>query len=375
MGSRLPKQYLSLAGFPILVHTLKPFQRSPMIDEIFLVVPEGDLTEIQRDVVVTFNLSKVSRVLAGGRERQDSVWNALMHVRREHDIVLVHDGVRPFVSGEIIERAVAGAKESGAVATGVPIQDTVKRTDPAGTVTGTVSRDGLWSVQTPQAFRREVIVDAYKKATDDGFYGTDDASLAERMGIPVRMIPGHSDNIKVTIPEDLERGRRFFNGRDGMRIGFGYDSHRLVAARKLVLGGVPIQHEKGLLGHSDADVLIHAVCDAILGASGLGDIGRQFPDTDPAYRDISSLVLLDRVRTLTAENGYRIRNVDSSIVLEKPKLGAHLSEMAENIASVLRIPASQVSVKAKTNEGMGLVGAGEGAAAFAVSLIETDNNP
>ena len=160
-----------------------------------------------------------------------------------------------------------------------------------------------------------------------------------------------------------------------MRIGFGYDSHRLAAGRKLVLGGVDIPHEKGLLGHSDADVLVHAVCDAILGASGLGDIGRQFPDTDPAYRDISSLVLLDRVRTLTAENGCRIRNVDSSIVLEKPKLGAHLSEMAENIASVLRIPASQVSVKAKTNEGMGLVGAGEGAAAFAVSLIETDNNP
>ena len=375
MGSRLPKQYLSLAGFPILVHTLKPFQRSPLIDEIFLAVPKGDLTKIRRDVVATFHLSKVSRVLAGGRERQDSVWNALMHVRREHDIVLVHDAVRPFVSGEIIERAVAGAKESGAVATGVPIQDTVKRTDPAGTVTGTVSRDGLWSVQTPQAFRRDVILDAYKKAADDGFYGTDDASLVERMGIPVRMIPGHSDNIKVTIPEDLERGRRFFNGGTGMRIGFGYDSHRLVPARKLVLGGVPIPHEKGLLGHSDADVLIHAVCDAILGASGLGDIGRQFPDTDPAYRDISSLVLLDRVRTLTAENGYRIRNVDSSIVLEKPKLGAHLSEMAENIASVLRIPASQVSVKAKTNEGMGLVGAGEGAAAFAVSLIETDNNP
>jgi len=155
-----------------------------------------------------------------------------------------------------------------------------------------------------------------------------------------------------------------------MKIGFGYDSHRLATGRRLVLGGKEIPHEKGLMGHSDADVLIHAVCDAILGAAGLGDIGRKFPDTDPAYRDIASLVLLERVRTLADAKGFRIRNVDSTVVLEKPKLATHLSEMAENIAGVLRIPALQVSVKAKTNEGMGLVGAGEGAAAFAVVLVE-----
>lgn len=155
-----------------------------------------------------------------------------------------------------------------------------------------------------------------------------------------------------------------------MKIGFGYDSHRLATGRRLVLGGKEVPHEKGLMGHSDADVLIHAVCDAILGAAGLGDIGRQFPDTDPAYRDIAGLVLLERVRTLADAKGFRIRNVDSTVVLEKPKLAPHLSEMAENIAGVLRIPALQVSVKAKTNEGMGLVGAGEGAAAFAVVLVE-----
>jgi 2-C-methyl-D-erythritol 2,4-cyclodiphosphate synthase len=155
-----------------------------------------------------------------------------------------------------------------------------------------------------------------------------------------------------------------------MRIGFGYDSHRLAAGRKLVLGGKEILHEKGLLGHSDADVLIHAVCDAILGAVGEGDIGQQFPDTDPAYRDISSLVLLERVRALSAARGYQVCNVDSTIVLEKPKLVLHLGEMAENIAGVLRISPVRVSVKAKTNEGMGLVGAGEGAAAFAVVLVD-----
>jgi 2-C-methyl-D-erythritol 2,4-cyclodiphosphate synthase len=155
-----------------------------------------------------------------------------------------------------------------------------------------------------------------------------------------------------------------------MRIGFGYDSHRLAAGRRLVLGGKEIPYEKGLLGHSDADVLIHAVCDAILGSIGEGDIGRQFPDTDPAYRDISSLVLLERVRELAVARGYRIGSVDSTIVLERPKLAPHLQEMAENIAGILGISSARVSVKAKTNEGMGLVGAGEGAAAFAVILAE-----
>ena len=155
-----------------------------------------------------------------------------------------------------------------------------------------------------------------------------------------------------------------------MRIGFGYDSHRLTAGRRLVLGGEEIAHDQGLLGHSDADVLIHAVCDAILGAAGLGDIGRQFPDTDLAYRDISSLTLLERVRALVAARGYQICNVDSTIVLERPKLAPHLPAMAENIAGILRISPALVSVKAKTNEGMGLVGSGEGAAAFAVVLVE-----
>jgi 2-C-methyl-D-erythritol 2,4-cyclodiphosphate synthase len=155
-----------------------------------------------------------------------------------------------------------------------------------------------------------------------------------------------------------------------MRIGFGYDSHRLAAGRKLVLGGTCVPFELGLLGHSDADVLVHAVCDAILGAAGAGDIGRQFPDTDPAYREISSLLLLKRVEGIAAGKGYRVFNVDSTIVLERPKLAPYLVGMAENIAEILGIPAVRVSVKAKTNEGMGLVGAGEGAAAFAVVLLE-----
>jgi 2-C-methyl-D-erythritol 4-phosphate cytidylyltransferase len=216
MGGEIPKQYLSLAGIPILVHTLRKFQRSPFVDEIILVVPERDITEVRRDMVERYDLTRVSLVIAGGRERQDSVRNALAHVRDDHEIILIHDGVRPFVTGELIERTIAGAKAFGAVTAGVPVRDTVKAVDAAGRVVNTVQREGLWLTQTPQAFRREVILAAYERAAADGFYGTDDASLVERMGRPVRMIPGDADNIKVTTPEDLERGariiRRFADG-------------------------------------------------------------------------------------------------------------------------------------------------------------------
>lgn len=208
MGGCVPKQYLSLAGIPILVHTLRVFQSSSLIDEILLVVPEGDIPDVRRDLVQRYRISKVCLVLPGGRERQDSVKNALMHLRDEHGEIVIHDGVRPFVTGDLIERAVAGAKEFGAVAVGVPVRDTVKAVDAAGRVVKTVSREGLWLAQTPQAFRKEVILAAYAGAEADGFYGTDDASLVERTGFPVRMIPGDGDNIKVTTPEDLVRGER-----------------------------------------------------------------------------------------------------------------------------------------------------------------------
>jgi len=215
MGGEIPKQYLSLAGIPILAHTLEAFQSSPLVDEILLVVPGGDVAEVRRDVVERYEFSRISLVIAGGKERQDSVRNALVYVRDEHEIILVHDGVRPFVTGALIERAVAGAKAFGAVTVGVPVLDTVKAVDAAGRVVKTVLREGFWLTQTPQAFRREVILAAYERAAADGFYGTDDASLVERMGIPVRMIPGDADNIKVTTPEDLARGERIFCGKTG----------------------------------------------------------------------------------------------------------------------------------------------------------------
>ena len=213
MGSGIPKQYLLLGGIPVLAHTLHVFQSSPVVDEIFLVVPEGDIPEVRNAIVGRYNFFKVSLIVAGGVERQDSVRNALAHLREEHGIVLVHDGVRSFVSGELIRRVAAAAEADGAVAVGVQVKDSVKEVNSAGWVIKTVTREGLWLTQTPQAFRKPLILAAYERAAADGFCGTDDASLVERMGVPVRMIPGDYDNIKVTTPEDLTLGeaiiRRF----------------------------------------------------------------------------------------------------------------------------------------------------------------------
>ena len=208
MGTEIPKQYLLLSGIPILAHTLKVFQGSPVIDEIVLIVPDADMTEVRQAIVEKYSLTKVGLILPGGAERQDSVRNGLQELGDEHEIIVIHDAVRPFVSENLICQAVAAAREFGAITVGVPVKDTVKKVTAEGWVKKTVVREGLWLTQTPQVFRRPIILDAYKKAAADGFYGTDDAGLVERMGIPVRMIPGENDNIKMTTSEDLLWGDR-----------------------------------------------------------------------------------------------------------------------------------------------------------------------
>ena len=206
MGGGVPKQFLPLAGIPVLVRTLQAFQRSPFIDEIFLAVPEGDIAAVRHDIVEVYGLSKIGLVLPGGVERQDSVGKALAHLRDDHGIVIVHDAVRPFVTGDLIRQVVAAAEGHGAAVAGIPIRDTVKRVGAPGVVVETVERKGLGLAQTPQAFHRKLICTAYERAVQDGFVGTDDASLVERLGISVRMIPGDHDNIKITTPEDLALG-------------------------------------------------------------------------------------------------------------------------------------------------------------------------
>jgi len=213
MGGRIPKQYLPLAGIPVILHTLRAFQHSPVVDDILLPVPENDIAEVRQEIIVRYGISKVSLVVPGGSQRQDSVRNALRHVGEGYEIIIVHDGVRPLVSADLIGRAISAARQFGAVAVGIPVRDTVKEVAAEGRIIKTVARERLWLTQTPQAFRRETLIAAYESAEADGFYGTDDASLVERMGMDVRMVPGDPDNIKVTTPEDLLLGDRIIRRR------------------------------------------------------------------------------------------------------------------------------------------------------------------
>ena len=368
------KQYLLLDHLPVLVHTLKVFQQAEIIDEIILVLPPDDVASAQKQLINKYGLTKVTAVVAGGKERQDSVRNGLAAINGKCDIVVIHDAVRPFVTEELIKQVVVAAKTTGATSVGVKAKDTIKETKKDNLVAATIPRQNLWLTQTPQAFKFELLKKAYKAAYDKKFYGTDDASLVERIGSKVKMIDGSYENIKITTPEDLIMAEALMKNKKGgamnFRNGFGYDCHRFAYGRKLILGGVEIPFDKGLQGHSDADALLHAICDALLGAAGCGDIGKHFPDTDPAYKDISSIVLLKRVKKIIEEKGFSINNIDATVVMEMPKLAPYAVQMVSNIARALDITETSVNIKAKTNEEMGFIGRNEGVAVFAVATVE-----
>ncbi len=371
LKSHIAKQYLLLDSVPVLVHTLKVFQESTRIDEIILALPPDDIVSVRQELIEKYGLTKVTAVVAGGEERQDSIKNCLEAIRGECDFVVIHDAVRPFVTEELIKRTVDAAEVAGASTTGVKTKETIKEIKEDNMIQATVPRHNLWLTQTPQAFKFEILKDAYKSAYSEKYYGTDDASLVERIGKEVKMVEGSYENIKITTREDMliadalvKKGSKI-----SMRNGFGYDSHKFAEDRKLILGGVEIPFEKGLYGHSDADALIHAICDALLGAAGLGDIGKHFPDNDPEYKDISSMILLERVKKMIEAKGFIINNIDTTVVMEMPKLAPYAARMTANIAHILKIPETCVNIKAKTNEGMGFTGKKEGIAVFAIAMV------
>ncbi|MBN2282605.1 MAG: 2-C-methyl-D-erythritol 4-phosphate cytidylyltransferase [Deltaproteobacteria bacterium] len=386
MNTPVPKQFINLGGMPVLSRTISRFEQASSVTRIVLVVPKGDMEHVRHSIVGVQPRTKVIDVVAGGAARQDSVRNGLGAVGDEADIVVIHDGVRPFVDVALIEQVIAEAVRFGAAALAVPVRDTVKAVGTGGVVLDTPDRETLRFIQTPQAFQREILAEAYRKAYQDGFYGTDDAGLVERMGHPVRVMEGSYRNIKITTEDDLLLAGLLAEAEDGepgegdavgrysgvwsMKTGFGYDSHRFVEGRPLYLGGVEIPHDKGLLGHSDADVLLHAIGDAILGALGAGDLGRHFPDSDPRYRNIRSRNLLSEICDMVHAGKFRVSNVDATIILEHPKLATYRDAITRSTASILGIPEKAVNVKAKTNEGMGFIGRGEGIAAMAVVTLE-----
>lgn len=346
-----------LANGTVLETSVRAFDTHPMIDELVLVA--GENIARARDAAAA--CAKPARAVPGGATRMQSVCAGLAATNA--DFVAIHDAARPFVTPEVISAALEAAYETGAAAPAVPVKDTIKRAR-GGFVAETPPRDALFAVQTPQCFCTERYRELLARGAPEDV--TDDCSVFERAGLPVRLTRGDYANRKITTREDLPAPQREENA---MRIGHGYDVHRLVPGRALILGGVAIPYEKGLLGHSDADVLTHAVMDALLGAAALGDIGKLFPDTDPAYAGADSVGLLCRVRAVLAQNGWAAANVDATVLCQAPKLAAHIPAMRENLAAALGVPVSDVSVKATTEEKLGFTGSGAGIAAHCVCLL------
>jgi 2-C-methyl-D-erythritol 4-phosphate cytidylyltransferase/2-C-methyl-D-erythritol 2,4-cyclodiphosphate synthase len=371
------KAFVDLAGRPLISYTIATFQHHPDIDDIVIVAREVDVKAIE-DLVKREGFSKVHAIVVGGEQRQDSVRNGLRAVSISSDVIAIHDGARPLVDEAIISRCIDGARQAGAVIAAVPVIDTIKSSPDGKVVHDTPDRRNLYAVQTPQAFNAALIRSAHERAHAEGFVGTDDASLVERLGAPVGLVMGSYRNVKVTTPSDIKFAEAMIvqereksgESRRGIRVGHGYDIHRFAPGRELYLGGVLFAGEEGLLGHSDADVLLHAVSDALLGAAGAGDIGKHFPDTDESYRGAKSTDLLRRVGEVISELGWRIVNVDVTLIAQRPKVAKRVPEMCERIAESLCISADQVSVKATTAEGLGAIGEGLGIECHAVALLE-----
>jgi 2-C-methyl-D-erythritol 4-phosphate cytidylyltransferase/2-C-methyl-D-erythritol 2,4-cyclodiphosphate synthase len=369
MGSSTPKQFLSLMGRPLIARTLENLTAWPEFRGVVVVASPQEV-ERTRGLIEKEGIDRVVRVVPGGDERQDSVRLGLEAFTEASpaDVVFVHDGVRPFPPIDQFATLRDAAHPDGAVLA-LPCRDTLKL-EQGGASVETLDRSRVWQAQTPQAFPVALLREAVKVAEKRGFRGTDEAALVEALGRRPRLIPGNPRNIKVTLPEDLTLAENLLRGRpDELHIGHGYDVHRLVEGRRLVLGGVEIPHRFGLLGHSDADVLTHAVADACLGAAGRGDIGRHFPDTDPAWAGVSSLDLLRRVAALIVADGLRALRVDATLVAERPKVSHHIPAMEKNLSEALGLAPGGVTVKATTTEGLGFEGRMQGIAAHAVALV------
>jgi 2-C-methyl-D-erythritol 4-phosphate cytidylyltransferase / 2-C-methyl-D-erythritol 2,4-cyclodiphosphate synthase len=367
-----PKQYHLLAGQPILIHTVRAFSLNSHIGLIVVVVPAAWMART-RELLDKYHLTHNVTVAAGGKRRQDSVLAGLAVLNENVDIVLVHDGARPLVSDDLISRCYEGAIRYGAVIAAIRVKDTLKRCSPALTVSGTVDRENLWQAQTPQAASLHLLKQAYARVGDHDV--TDEASLLELSGIPVAVVEGAETNIKITRPEDLVLAEKIMHEdtQKQSRIGHGFDAHRLVPDRKLILGGISLPHNRGLAGHSDADVLTHALCDAILGALGEGDIGRHFPDSDTRFHDIYSISLLEHVAGLMEKKGFGIANADITLICQEPKIAPYVDQMRDILARTCRTGPERINVKATTTEKMGYTGRMEGISCHAVVLLESIN--
>ena len=393
MGAEIPKQLMSYKGMTVIERTASVFAAHEEIDAIFLLIPqdrEYDETFFQIADRLGHLHNKPVRCSYGGNSRGESVYNGLQAISSYLDengeahndcvsgagevVILIHDAARAEITEEIIDRNIAAMRENEATCTVVPMIDSLRMTEKSASEffddlsshndyliinSKSIDRDRVVAVQTPQCFKLSSLIAAYDKARCDGYVGTDDASIAEYFGLDIALVEGDYANTKITTGKDIPMG---------IRVGTGYDVHRLAEGHRLILCGVPLPSDKGLVGHSDADVATHALMDALLGAACLGDIGKHFPDTDEIYKGADSIELLREVKKIIGD--VSIGNVDITIIAESPKLAPHIDKMRENIAEALEMPIGAVNVKATTTEKLGFTGREEGIAAQAVCTIE-----
>ncbi len=356
------KLFLSLNGKPVLAHCLEAFEKFPQIKERIVTVPAGQ----EKAVLGLLRENGVTgvKVVRGGKTRAESVLNGLKAARPANSWVMVHDGARPFVSEASIEKLFRELEGFDGALLSKKVVPTLKEAGEDGKILRTVDRSRLFEAETPQIIKREVLKKAYK--LPDALQATDEASLAEAVGARVKLVVHDSWNPKITTVQDLELAERFLGTAGKVMTGFGRDLHRLVEGRKMILGGVHVPFEKGPLGHSDGDALLHAITDAVLGCMGAGDIGDWFSDKDPKNKNIASTKILSAVLEEAGRKGYEASHVDTVIVLEKPKLGKYKQQMKETIARLMKLAPENVSIKAKTAEGLGAEGQGLAVSAEAV---------
>ena len=374
MGADLTKQRMDILGKSVLLHSLIAFDRCEMVRDI-VIVTRADEVEFSRETAL--GISKPVKIVVGGSTRSESARIGFSSLEQDTDFVAIHDAARCLITPDAICEVISRAIECGAATAAAPVTDTVKRVSEKGTILSTVPRNELWAASTPQVFKTDIYASALNSGDIDA---TDDNMLVENIGVEIACVDVGRENIKITRADDIKyaeyilserQERRSSGGRmTDLRIGHGYDVHRLGSGRKLILGGVDIPSSLGLIGHSDADVLVHALMDAMLGALALGDIGRHFPDTAEEYKGISSLELLRRVKLLISREGYSVVNVDITVVLQAPKIAGYICEMTENVARILEIPIQSVNIKATTEEHLGFTGRSEGVSAHAVVLLK-----
>jgi 2-C-methyl-D-erythritol 4-phosphate cytidylyltransferase / 2-C-methyl-D-erythritol 2,4-cyclodiphosphate synthase len=373
-GQGLPKQYRPLAGKPLLEHTLLTLLQAAPEARVIAAIHPDDI-ELYRQTVAALPRDLATRLLPptfGGETRQISVFKGLEALAHAAPgIVLIHDGARPFASRGLIERARAAALAHGAAVPGLGVTDTVKQIDADGRIVATPPRDRLRTVQTPQAFRFELVLAAHRKAAAAGQQGlTDDAAIAEWAGHPVHVFEGEQDNMKITTADDIALAEaKLARTLDDVRMGQGYDVHAFGPGDHVWLGGLKIPHDHGLVGHSDADVLSHAITDAIFGAIGDGDIGSHFPPSDPQWRGAASSIFLAAAVEHLRKRGGMLANVDATLICERPKIGPHRDAIRRSLAEIMGVSLDRVAVKATTSERLGFTGREEGMAALAIATV------